>query len=337
MAGIRDVAKLANVSIATVSRFLNEDPNLSIQEDTKKRILDSASKLNYVHKKINRSVANITLILTVSEHDELNDPYFRLIKQGVIDEANRLKIKISQIVRLTGEISRISLEKVDGVILIGQVQQGFLSYLLSVTPNLVVVDDETPNMNYDVVYPDLGNIMINYLDSFYAHGYRNIFYIGGKRLLKNYQNDVIIEESDIRESTYQDWMTAHQLDSHCYIGDWSIFDGMRLADELLKDVNEIKSPTVVIVGSDPMAVGVYRSFQKHGILIPEQVSIVSFDNIEVAEFLTPPLTTNHIETEELGKISIRLIKERIDNIRSTPVRVSISGELITRESENIFK
>ena len=92
-------------------------------------------------------------------------------------------------------------------------------------------------------------------------------------------------------------------------------------------------PSAIMVGNDPIAVGVYRALKKNNIRIPEDVSIVSFDNIEVAEYLTPSLSTVSIHTEEIGKLAVSLAKEMLTEDKKIPVHVIVSYEMIARESE----
>ena len=73
--------------------------------------------------------------------------------------------------------------------------------------------------------------------------------------------------------------------------------------------------------------------QKNGLHIPEDISIVSFDNIEVAEFLTPALNTVNVNTEEIGKLAVRMVNERIKEVRNVSIKVIVSNNIIVRESE----
>ena len=74
---------------------------------------------------------------------------------------------------------------------------------------------------------------------------------------------------------------------------------------------------------------------KNGLHIPEDISIVSFDNIEVAEFLTPALNTVNVNTEEIGKLAVRMVNERIKEVRNVSIKVIVSNNIIVRESEKI--
>ncbi|MGO2083022.1 LacI family DNA-binding transcriptional regulator [Vagococcus sp.] len=334
MAGIRDVAKRASVSIATVSRFLNHDATLSIQEDTKTRIMESVTYFDYaLPKKKSKRLKEVTLLVAVSEMDELNDPYFRSIRLGVEKETERMGLKITEIIRLDRPFEVANLKQETGVIVIGEVTSQVINAILKRQIPIVMVDDASYSEEYDSVVADFERATQAHLDRLYASGHRQIAFIGGARLLKN--GDALVErkERDIREKTYQDWMLIHELEPQTLIGDWSTLEGMRLAEELIAKTKTTGIPSAIVVGSDPMAVGVYRAIQKNNLKIPEDISVVSFDNIEVVEFLTPPLTTVNIESEELGKIAVRLMNERLEGIRHVSVRIKVPGEIILRESE----
>ncbi len=119
---------------------------------------------------------------------------------------------------------------------------------------------------------------------------------------------------------------------HVCLNGWSTLDGMEAGEELIQAQSQ-SLPSAIMVGNDPIAVGVYRALKKNNIRIPEDVSIVSFDNIEVAEYLTPSLSTVSIHTEEIGKLAVNLAKEMLTEDKKIPVHVIVSYEMIARESE----
>ena len=91
-------------------------------------------------------------------------------------------------------------------------------------------------------------------------------------------------------------------------------------------------PTAIISASDPMSIGIYRALQLKNIDIPETISVFSFDDIEMAGFMSPPLSTVHIDSLEIGHVAVRLAKERISDGRKTALRVEVASEIIVRDS-----
>lgn len=87
----------------------------------------------------------------------------------------------------------------------------------------------------------------------------------------------------------------------------------------------------MIIASDPMAIGALRALYEEGINVPEDISLISFDDIEAAEFLNPPLSTVKIHAEEMGKMAAKLLWDRL-NGRNISTRVVLDTELIIRKS-----
>lgn len=340
MVGIRVVAERAGVSIATVSRVLNQDPTLSVTDETKEKIAESVNFYNYKKKpRATKKFNKLLIIATSSEENELEDPYFRAIRRGIQHEADEKKLTIAQISRLSDSSLNIEeLKKHQGIIIIGQVTPTVINLVKEANPNFVVIDDPNVDHQVDSVYTDFAQVTIEHLERLYQNGHRNIAFIGGCRYMTNEHGEVTCSEDEIRKTTYQKWMKEKELEkfSTVYLEGWLALDGMKSVEKLLKDFEDKDLPTAIIVGSDPIAVGAYRGIKKNNLAIPEDISIVSFDNVEVAEFLTPSLSTVNVHTEELGKIAVRLIDERINKIREVPLQVIVASHVIVRESEKVL-
>lgn len=331
MASIRDVARRARVSPATVSRFLNQDPGLSITEETKRRVEQAVADLGYQKKtttgqKKNSSVGILTII---SEEEEIDDPYFRSIRLGILQEAKAQKIAANRIYRVDSQFDFRVLKGLGAVIIVGHMEEAVLNEVRRQNESIIIADDPFSPRETDAIFVDLEQAMTDHLKRLYAHGHREMVYIGGYRRTIDITGAYRQENNDIRAYTYELWMKAHDLTPRIYLGEWTPLEGMDLTEQMLAE----GQPTAVIAGSDPMAVGIYRALQKARLRIPQDVSVVSFDNIEVASFLTPPLSTVDLEAGELGRIALRMARDKIIGERSIPMQAKIPAEVIIRGSE----
>lgn len=343
MAGIRTVAKRAMVSPATVSRFLNKDSTLKITEETKQRILESVAYYDYKPKERERKTTfEIGVITAVSEIQELEDPYFRSIRVGIISECAKSNVVIKKIVYYQANQS-FDLEQLnhcDVILAIGRFQNEVYAELMAMNANIIAIDVPNDELVFpiDSVYTDLTKATVNHLDRLYQNGHRKICFIGGKKKLLGKDGKLSVDNHEVRYQAYLDWMSKHKLSEQIdyYLGDWGYEEGYRLTEELLTKRKD-NLPTAIMVASDPMAVGVYRALQKKAIRIPEDISIVSFDDLEVARYLTPTLSSVAISAEEIGKIAVRLAKQRLTKSRKIHVNVEVGYQIKVRESERLLE
>ena len=334
MVGIRDVARRAGVSPGAVSRVLNNDPTLSVAESTKERIYQAIKELNYdidKRKYVKRRLPSIGVITTTSRQKELDDPYFNALRIGLEQEARRLHLGMNRVYNLEDNPKTWQdFDKLGAIIIVGTVSETAVRRLSEQNKNIIVVDNPEINQEVDMVYADFERMTKRVLQLFYEKGHRRIGYIGGFNIDIDEKGEKIYSDNEKRYRAYQESMTANGLKKQAKLGLWEPLEGKRMMDEWLESEEEL--PTALLVGSDPLSVGVYRSLQSATISVGTEIEIASFDDIEIAEFLTPSLTTVHISAQEIAKAAVRLAKERIDGERQEPVIMTFPSKLVVRES-----
>lgn len=338
MVGIRDVARKANVSPGTVSRFLNQDQTLSISDETKKRILSAVKDLNYdisKRKYEKKKIPSLGLISTIDRKKELDDPYFSQLRAGIKEEARRLHLGLNRTYYLAEDNPQEwkDFDHLGSIIIIGSVQEKAIEKLMTQNKNIVVVDNPDIQAEVDLVYADFERMTQKILSLFIAAGHKKIAYIGGYNIDMNEYGEKEFNENEKRLRVYKQFMYEQGLKENIEykLGLWEPLEGKRMMDELLAE-NGDNLPTAILVGSDPLSVGVYRSLQSAGKKIGKDIVIASFDNIEIAEYLTPNLTTVNINSREIGKAAVRLAKEKINQERSENVVLTFPSKLVERES-----
>jgi LacI family transcriptional regulator len=338
MTTIKDIAREAAVSTATVSRVLNSDQTLSISEITRKRVIEAASFLNYRpnRKKNSKSskeveTFNIGLVLTNSQEEEINDPYFLSIRLGVESVCEQYSLNIATVIRVGKSSNSITgLNELDGIIVIGRVDINDLKSLYYKNNNVVIVDYLPEEEVFDVVISDLEKATLNIIETFIDYNLRDIGYLGGKGIVKRIGNNEIIKQDDSRKKAFEKIMTEKGLynPETVLVGEWGANSGYQLVEEM---INEGSLPEALLVASDPMALGALRALHEAGIKVPEDISIISIDDIEAATYLTPRLSTVKIHTFEMGKTAVKLLHDRL-NGRNIPLKIVLPTELILRDS-----
>ncbi|WP_239256304.1 LacI family DNA-binding transcriptional regulator [Listeria ilorinensis] len=338
MTSIRDIAQMAGVSAASVSRILNNDPAFSINENTRQRVIEIANSLNYStdkNKRGTRSVGDdltIGLIVRHNAQSEFDDPYFRDIRRGIEQEAAKWRLKTIQAFRMRDEKKDWDqLKRYGAVIMISEMTKEATEYVSQLNPNLILVDNYSKNPQFDCIQTDFATKTREILDVLYEKGHQNIAFIGGSSSCVTAEGDVLYSQDEVRAMSYIEWMKLHNLEAYIRVlqGSWKTETGLQLAAKLL---NEENRPTALVVGSDPLSVGVYRAISEAGLSIPEDISIISFDDNEMSKFMIPALSSVRMNAEEVGRIAVRMAKERILKERTMPIRVVCGSELRLRES-----
>ena len=322
MATIREVAKKAGVSITTVSRILNNDDSFNVSKITKEKVLKVIKQLNYERKKNKNRISqsNISVIKCFDEKIENEDPYFVSLK---INLENILKKKVSkvkffdleEIEKLIkyNEISNFSLT--DAVIFIGETSKGKLKFFKSLNENIICVDVYDTDNITDYIKFDMRNsveIVLNYI---FKLNHKKIGLLVGR-------NKVVKNLVDFREKYFKEIMVKNGLyrEEYLQIGDFSMESGYIMMKEILKLEDR---PTAVFCGNDSIAMGAYKAIRENKLKIPEDISIIGFNDLKLSQYSIPPLTTIKIDTKLIAQETVNSLIE---------LKVFLPIELIERES-----
>ncbi|MEG2289728.1 MAG: LacI family DNA-binding transcriptional regulator [Clostridium sp.] len=326
IATIKEVAAMAGVSMTTVSRVLNFDEGLNVSPDTKKKIFEVAEKLKYVsgkQKRAKEKYFNIGIVNWYTEGDEIRDPYFLSIRMAVEGKCNEENINFTYI-----NFNRDKQYKdIDGIVAIGKFGEEEIQNIRRVSDKIVFIDSSPSELEYDSVVIDYEGGVTRALSHLYDEGHRNIGFIGGEEYVSNGKEKII----DQREKTYKKFMESinNLKDSNIYLGEFLPEHGYKLMKMAME---EKEIPTAFFIASDPMAIGAYRAALESGYKIPEDISIIGFDDIYTSQFLTPALTTVKVYTDFMGKVAVETLMGRLKCGSEVCRKVVIPTKLIVRES-----
>lgn len=332
MATIKDIAKKAGVSSATVSRVLNFDHTLSVSDEKRKNILEIAEEMNYTpprKRKSNVSNKKVTigLIHWYTVKQELEDPYYMSIRIGIENMCYDNDIDIIKIYK-PEEYDFSKMKKVDGFIAIGKFSDKDIDRFRECTDKIVFVDSSPRELEYDSIVLDFRKSVLAALDYLYDHGHRSIGLISGIEYIGSEKHPL----GERREMVYRKYMTEKGLynPKHSHIGTFLAESGYKLMKEAIN--NEEPLPTAFFVSSDSMAIGAIRALHEYNLSVPGDVSIIGFNDIPTAKYTAPPLTTIRVYKEFMGETAVELLLERILKKRTISKKVIAPTELIVRKS-----
>lgn len=341
MATVRDIAGLTGFSIATVSRVLNQDESFSVSDVTKNKILHCAKELNYELKiksaapvKKEGSDYRIGIIpigLESTGRGELQDPYYLYIRNGVEERLNEIGIHDIRVISLYREDDYRKLDELDGMVVIGKRSFDVNNPYFKKIKHIVFVDYDFDYNKYDCVLSDFTEATRVALDYLVSRGYHSIGYFGSCDYVNDFGKNKMIRRVDSRQSTYEQYMKEKNMDwkRYCYVGErFTAAAGYELAR---KAILSRELAEAFLIGSDPMAMGVYRAFGEHRIEIGKDVGLISIDGIADTKYMNPPLTTVKVNAFNMGRTAVDCLQQQI-NGREYSVKVILPVELQERKS-----
>jgi LacI family transcriptional regulator len=329
-----DVAELAGVSIGTVSRVLSNSGH-PVGEQTRRKVLEAAAKIDYSPNALSRGLARgRTHTVGVIVHD-ITDSYFNEIVRGIDDVANEhgyLVLVCSSYRDPDRELEyvrKLRSQRCEGIIFAGGGLR-FPEFLRRVDAQLEGLSNQggatavlAPNdLARPKIIPDASTGIGALVDHLVELGHREVALIEGPRRLKT---------SVERAEAFEAAMRRHGMEPDPELRTSGEFDrelGARALEELL-DLG--KRFTAVVCLNDQMAVGCLMAARGRGIRVPEDLSIAGIDDLPVAEYLDPPLTTVRVPMRELGREGMRLILAQLEGTRVRRVR-KLECDLVVRES-----
>ncbi|EML1216747.1 transcriptional regulator EbgR [Enterobacter hormaechei] len=323
MATLKDIATEAGVSLATVSRVLNDDPTLNVKEETKHRILEIAEKLEYkstTSRKMQSVAAGQQHILALYSYQqelEINDPYYLAIRHGIETQCEKLGVELSNCYT---NATLPELKKLTGVLIVGKPSPALRRAAMSLTDNVCFIDFHEPGSEYDSVDIDLSRISKQIVDFFIAQGVKRIGFIGGEDEPG---------KADIREAAFVEYglLKGVVSEQDIWRGGFSSSSGYELAKIMLA---QQCWPSALFVASDSIAIGVLRAIHEKGLAIPEDISLISVNDIPTARFTFPPLSTVRIHSEMMGSQGVNLLLEKARDGRALPLQVFVPSVLKLR-------
>jgi DNA-binding LacI/PurR family transcriptional regulator len=305
---IRDVAKHARVSIATVSRTINRVP--TVDKELTKRVWKAIEELNYFPNTQARALVSGRSRLFGLLISEITNPFFPELIQGFEDIAieNNYEILIGSTnydpERMEICIRRMIERNVEGVaVMTFGIEGPLLDELVSRNIPMVFVDAAPPSENVSTLAVDYHHGIREGVQHLAALAHRKLAFISGpmrqrSAYLRKEAFLSAVAEIGVRPAT--EWLVE---------GNHTLEGGMQAMQQILRSK---ELPTAVMCSNDMTAIGALRVLAKEGLRVPDDISVIGFDDIHLAEFVNPPLTTVRMARNDLARAAFSALRSHVE-------------------------
>ncbi|MBO4637215.1 MAG: LacI family DNA-binding transcriptional regulator [Clostridiales bacterium] len=335
MANIREVAKKAGVSPAAVSRILNNDPALSVTQETRARVRAVAREMGYkINSKASKAKFRIGILQWFSAEQEMADDYYLNIRKGIEDYCDKNSVEIVRNYRSDMEY-KDNPEDLDGMICIGKFSDDEVKKLIKKNSNIVFVDMEVDKADITTIMPDLYRAAMDSLEYLEELGHKRIAYIGGVEYAFGSKKEPV---KDLRRKAYLRFMRRRgdRWDDILEEGEFTASSGYELTKRLLgRYYGKKKSkdaPTAIFAGSDAMAIGAVKAIREAGLAVPDDISVIGINDSNMSSFVEPPLTTVKVPSYDMGQYAANILLMSSNLTVSSPLKAMVPCTLIQRSS-----
>ncbi len=346
MSGIKDVAKLAGVSISTVSNVINKTRPVS--EELTKKVLSAAEALSYSANPIAQGMKNSKTGLIGVLVEDMCGVFYPYIVKGIdaVASENNYQLSLCDAGGVTGKASAFDREKelilrlvesrVDGILLVSTASEAdkpaYSKWLKKVTGRykytpIVSIERDFSEYGIDSVYYDCYNNTTTAVNHLIQCGCKHIGCISGPESLQISQE---------RTASYKACLRKNNLPfderKQIFTGNYTHSGGYSAMKRLLDNYPEIDG---VFSQNDQMAMGALKCLKMYGIKIPEDIKLIGYDDIFFSSLIEPSLSTIHIPKKHMGIEAATILFERIaaqDSSVRKPVCIKMPGRLVVRRS-----
>jgi len=325
---IKQVAEKAGVSIATVSRVLNE--STLVQDETRELVKRIARDLRYSPNIAARSLSrNSTETIGVLLPDLYGEFFSEVIRgMDITARQNKFNLIISSSHNSKAEIEaalRTMSGRVDGLIIMSpHIDASTMNSNLPGTLPVVLLNCHVEGSAFDAMNIDNYNGARAVVAHLAGHGHKRI------AIIKGTEKNIDAQE---RLGGYRDAIMASPAEyssSYEFQGDFTEASAYKAAIQIL---NTNPKPTAIFASNDAMAIGALSALRTHNISVPEDIALAGFDDIPIATYITPSLTTVRVRISDLGALAVTRLLDAMHTKKEHVHQQSVLGtELIARES-----
>ena len=334
---IKQVAKLAGVSPTAVSLAMNGKSGIS--EKTREKILQIVKQMDFTPNESSRRLlfnrtGNIAVLMD-RDSSLLDQSFYSELNYQLLQECEQRKYNVIYCVATVEEESAVLLPNVirsrdvDGIIVMGCLNPLIVHKARSLDFPLIIVDNYQPEPGVCNIIFDYKQAAVSAMEHLISCGHRNIGYIGSDigGALKHFSQQTFMGYKSVLEkhnlNVPLSWMQMNASDEHT------------AQTEMNKILSSANLPTAVFCSGDIYAIGAMRSIKAHGLRVPQDISIIGIDDILLAEYVEPALTTIRVGRRALASLAIHQLVDYIE--RGTAKDTVICADYLLIERGSVCK
>lgn len=332
MATIRDLSKYTGFSVTTISRVLNHDPTLSVTDATRSTILEAADALNYTTSRLRGASKNrpmhVAIAQMMSTREQLWDPYYLYLKNYVVRSCMARGINISYLAEQENGFQILEKVALDGILAIGIFSEEQIEKITHISPCVVFVDSSPDEQKFDSVVLNFKLGVEQALTYLIGRGHRKIGFLGPAYKFDQKKRRAL----EVRWQYFADYMKRAGL-----YDEGSMVDTSTTVEETRASIGRWlgqrqELPTALLTYNEETAMTAAGVFREAGLRIPEDISIISFNDTPLSALIDPPLTSINAHLSDMGEAAVKLLAERIEDPRHLPYKVVLPLSLTERGS-----
>ncbi|HBR01998.1 MAG TPA: LacI family transcriptional regulator [Ruminiclostridium sp.] len=332
---LKELAKLANVSVSTVSRVINGNDSHAAGPEKRELIWKLVRETNYVPNKSAQSLKTGSCGISGTPHtiscifarsaEGLQDSFFSQIFYAIEQKAVKRGCSITGVfsafeMSRNGSFDDLIHSNPEGIILLGRYSKSLLSYLRNRFKNIIYTGLNSIQDDYDQIICDGYGAAKTAVKHLHSLGHTKIGYIGER-------------SNEARYLGYHEGLLELKIPvnrNYIFETSQSIKGGYESGLKITKITPD--PPTAIFCANDTTAIGAMKALSESNFKIPDDISIISIDNVEMCQYVTPMLTSIDIPKGDLGKFAVKTLLDRIDGGHRIPVKIEIPYKLIQRNS-----
>lgn len=333
---MKDIAEKLNISINAVSLALNDREGVS--DETRSAVFRTAAELGYFEGSPVFAGGNISknfcLMIENRYFKDMN--FYSKVILGIESEArkNNYDIIVNFMDRSNFAIpAAVESRKVSGILIVGTIEDDYLERILNFKLPTVLVDHVSNILNVDSVLTQNMSGAYKAVDYLIKKGHKDIGFFGNINYLLSFRERWLGFYERINDEKHESSSITEELDKHSITGPVEEYISKKDYDSIAQLLRSVeKMPSAWVCSNDDGAIALYNALNILGLKVPEDVSVIGFDDIDLCNIISPHLTTIRVNKELMGQRAVRRLLWRMNHEKETWEHIRLGVSLIERDS-----